>query len=357
MFVINADNNSWVNAAWYPTMNWYLNTPLDWQYYTMFPSVWNWYQWWSAVKIYACNHSWNNNNTNPTISNRSSWNWNLSNACSFYEEYKANDIDQEIIYPFHYTWLCEFYWSSWYWYKFTSCLYYCYTQAVKVSSNTCPVNTIYNYNASTCLNNLMFYRFIAQKEFSWWEIVWKNIRWYLRACINNYFTTCCYTATNCCWKTINTCPLNLIVNIWLIHKDWTKDCMINCRMPFPYWCIVNASSWWTFCYLDNICPSATTYRSGCRVIDILPWNINTDWLEAEEWDRIFIEYCTEWCIKPQMIYTNCSIYSSPTLSNYWFQIFSMNNHLKNCNCYSWYPLYDYAYCYDQRYPWISFSID
>ena len=342
MFVINSNqSDAWAHFA----INWFLPFKTDWSEYRLFPTKdRNSYN----GRCPLCNMSASCINVGPNSASFIA-SWNETSPYSYYSEYKANDMDDIVTYPEHYIWFCC--WSS---YE----AYWPFLAMISTSINLwCKDPTSWCQTTYSDLDWKLFYRFIWQRKFNCWDIVWKTIEWKLTIWWTDYAWQfyCQWTS----YSYVNTCPFWVRMEIWLIHKDATQSPLICRDMELPWWCLY-ADKYVCIC---NNCEACWIWNGGYYwCYHLLPWVLDTNWIEAQDWDRLYIEYKTFWWIKMQYWASANNV----NISGSWWKditIWSTTKTYYNCtNCANIYCcLRNYVQYHTsgitQRYEWIWVSVD
>lgn len=355
MFVINTSESSWFQNA---SVSWKMDVDLYWWNYIMFPSTSPTY----CLSQNCCLITNNDWQTWEWTQYLIGWNWKCPGACSYFKCFKANDIDHDVLFPYNY--IC----SWWNRRQFTAgwcsvcCSFIRYNLWV-----TPTVNTVHCGCETDIFSGWLLRRTASRKVFEWWEMVGKKIEWYLRMFQDVGLTYYCgYYDWSSLWCiAANSCPFCVYTDIWLIHEDWTKSSLVYCANSFPYGHIDTRSSSINVNWNSERVPTSC---NECCITNVLPWILETDWLIAEAWDRLYIEFWTTEDSRLKYEYkTNCNCCCRFTIySHNWPYMYSllswstMHNPIVwfNCNCcLRQMCLYDCNWDSNNRYPWISFSIE
>lgn len=355
MFVINTSESSWFQNA---SVSWQMDVDLYWWNYVMYPTTNPVYY----MPSYCCLYTNNNWQTWGWTEFFVGWNWKCPGSCSFFKCFKANDIDHDVLFPYNY--IC----SWWNRRQFTAGWCSQCSRFINYYLWLTPTpNQVYCGCETDIMSGWLLRRTMSRKVFEWWEMVGKKIEWYLRMYQDAALAYMCYYHQSYWWcVAVNSCPFCIYTDIWLMHEDWTKCSLVYCANSLPYGHINTASGYMNV----NWCSQRTPNNYiECCIINVLPWILETDWLIAEAWDRLYIEFWTTEDSRIKYEYkTNCNAYNSFAVSwSFWPYIFSLLSWSPMCNPISWFTnndsclrnmcLYDCNWNTDVRYPWIKFSIE
>ena len=101
-------------------------------------------------------------------------------------------------------------------------------------------------------------------QFSWWEIVWKNIYSILKM---RY-----WRVANNSWT--HSCTVSWTINIQMLHSDWTKTLIWTITIP-------GTTKSWSF------------GASQTTIEKIWEYKVSTSWIVASQWDTIVADFSVD----------------------------------------------------------------